>query len=95
MRLPNNASFIFDGTDGESIVQSLDLQGIAVSTGSACTSASNEASHVLIAMGLEPQRARGALRLTLGSENTMEDIERPLSSCAQYNILPIYSLLLV
>lgn len=78
-RLPNNASFAFEGIEGESILLSLDLFGIAASTGSACTSGSVEPSHVLLALGLPPEWSRGSLRLTLGKENTREDIEKVLS----------------
>ena len=56
----------------------LDLQGIAASSGSACTTASLEPSHVLVAMGVPEAYLRGSLRLTLGHENTMEDVERVL-----------------
>src|SRR5579884_1768117 len=78
-RLPNNASFAFEGVEGESILLSLDLYGIAASTGSACTSGSVEPSHVLVALGLSPAWQRGSLRLTLGKENTREDVEKVLS----------------
>jgi cysteine desulfurase len=78
-RLPNNASFAFEGVEGESILLSLDLYGIAASTGSACTSGSVEPSHVLVALGLPPAWVRGSLRLTLGKENTREDVEKVLS----------------
>src|SRR5579885_1439644 len=79
-RLPNNASFCFEGVEGESILLSLDLLGIAASTGSACTSGSAEPSHVLLAMGLPVELAHGSLRLTLGKENTEADIETVLSA---------------
>lgn len=78
-RLPNNASFCFDGVEGESILLSLDLQGIAASTGSACTSGSAEPSHVLLAMGLPVALAHGSLRLTLGKDNTDEDVDTVLA----------------
>lgn len=74
-RLPNNASFAFKGIEGESILLSLDLLGFAASTGSACTSGSVDPSHVLLALGFTADDARGSLRLTLGKENTTEDIE--------------------
>ena len=73
-RLANNASFIFEGIEGESILLSLDLLGFAASTGSACTSGSVEPSHVLLALGLPPEKARGSLRLTLGRENTEDEV---------------------
>jgi len=77
-RLPGNAHFIFEFIEGESLLISLDLEGIAGSSGSACTSGSLEPSHVLLAMGLPHELAHGSLRLTLGEENTEEDIERVL-----------------
>ncbi len=79
-RLPNNASFAFEGVEGESILLSLDLLGIAASTGSACTSGSVDPSHVLLAMGLPVELAHGSLRLTLGKDNTEEDVEAILSA---------------
>src|SRR2546421_870060 len=79
-RLPNNASFVFDGVEGESILLSLDLLGVAASTGSACTSGSVDPSHVLLAMGLPVELAHGSLRLTLGKDNTEEDVETILSA---------------
>jgi cysteine desulfurase len=74
-RLPNNASFCFEGVEGESILLNLDLHGIAASTGSACTSGSVDPSHVLLAMGYPPEWVRGSMRFTLGKENTAEEIE--------------------
>lgn len=79
-RLPNNASFCFEGVEGESILLGLDMLGIAASSGSACTSGSVEPSHVLVAMGLPLEWARGSLRLTFGKENTAEDVETVLSA---------------
>jgi cysteine desulfurase len=79
-RLPNNASFCFEGVEGESILLSLDLHGIAASTGSACTSGSVDPSHVLIAMGLPPEWLHGSLRLTLGKANTEDDVEAVLTT---------------
>src|SRR5258707_1513552 len=78
-RLPNNASFCFEGVEGESILLNLDLLGIAASTGSACTSGSVDPSHVLLAMGLPIELAHGSLRLTLGKNNTDEDVDTILS----------------
>lgn len=77
-RLPNNASFAFAHADGEALLMALDSEGIAASIGSACTSGTLEISHVLRAMGLEDEMAMGSLRLTLGLENTAEEIERVL-----------------
>lgn len=73
-RLPNNASFCFEFVEGEAILLSLDFEGIAASSGSACTSASLEPSHVLLAMGIPEEIARGSVRFTLGWDNTEEDI---------------------
>jgi len=77
-RLPNNVNISVDSVEGESMLLSLDLEGIAASTGSACSSASLEPSHVLLALGLPPEQAHGSLRLTLGRENTEADVERVL-----------------
>ncbi len=73
-RLPNNASFCFKYVEGESILLSLDMLGIAGSSGSACTSAAIEPSHVLTAMGIPIELAHGSLRLTTGLENREEDM---------------------
>ena len=73
-RLPNSASFVIDGVEGGDLVAALDLEGIAASTGSACTTGSAEHSHVLLAMGLEPEVAHGSLRLTLGRGNDEDDV---------------------
>lgn len=78
-RLANNASFVFEFIEGESILLNLDLNGVAGSSGSACTSASLEPSHVLLSCGLPHEIAHGSLRLTLGKENTDEDVEYVLS----------------
>lgn len=74
-RLPGNASFIFDYIEGEGILLSLDMAGIAGSSGSACTSGSLDPSHVLLAIGLPQGRAHGSLRLTIGRDTTEEDID--------------------
>ncbi len=74
-RLPNSASFAFEYVEGEAVLLQLDLLGIAASSGSACTTASLEPSHVLVAMGVPERYLRGSLRLTLGHENTMADVE--------------------
>ena len=78
-RLPNNASFVFAGVEGESILLSLDLAGVAASSGSACTTGEEQASHVLTAMGVRPEVAHGSLRLTLGNENSEEDVDYVIS----------------
>jgi cysteine desulfurase len=79
LRLPNSASFVFEFIEGESILLNLDLNGVAGSSGSACTSASLEPSHVLLSCGLRHEIAHGSLRLTLGNENTVEDVDYVLS----------------
>lgn len=75
MRLPNHVNFSFEFIEGEALLLSLDLQGVAGSSGSACTSGSIEPSHVLLAMGIPPEVAHGSLRLTLGKDNTGEDVD--------------------
>ena len=75
-RLPNNVNFSFDGVEGESILLGLDLQGIAASSGSACSSGSLEPSHVLLALGQTADTARGSLRITLGKHNTDAEVDR-------------------
>lgn len=74
-RLPNNVNVAFRYVEGESILLMLDALGVAASTGSACTSASLEPSHVLTSCGLPPEHAHGSLRLTLGHRNTEEDVD--------------------
>lgn len=75
-RLPNNANFSFRGAEGEAMVIALDQKGIAVSTGSACSSKSLEPSHVLLALGLSEEEAHGSLRITLGRQTTEKEIEK-------------------
>jgi len=74
-RLPNNASFCVPGTDGESLIVALDLEGFAVSSGSACTSGETEPSHVLLALGLDREVAKGSLRVTVGRSTTEADVD--------------------
>lgn len=74
-RLPGNVNFCFEGIEGESLLLLLDARGIEASSGSACTSGSLDPSHVLLAIGLPHEVAHGSLRLTLSSENTMEEVE--------------------
>jgi len=78
-RLPHVASFCFEGVDGEALLLQLDVQGIAAASGSACASATLEPSHVLSAMHVPPALAEGNLRLSLGIENTDEDVDYVLS----------------
>ena len=77
-RVANNVNVSFEGVDGEPILLGLDFAGILGSSGSACSSASLEPSHVLLAIGLNAEEARGSLRLTLGLNNTEEEIEKTL-----------------
>ena len=77
-RLPNSASFVIEGIEGESLLLNLDLIGIAASSGSACTSGDIEPSHVLTAMGYSASEARGSLRLTLGHSTEEADIQKVL-----------------
>ena len=74
-RLPGLLSIVARDTDGESVALSLDLEGIACSVGSACTTGSTETSHVLAAMGYPAEEARGALRLSLGRRTSDEEID--------------------
>lgn len=74
-RLAGNANFCFQFIEGESLVIMLDMEGICASAGSACSAGQKDASHVLLALGLPKEVARGSLRLTIGAENTMEEID--------------------
>ena len=78
-RLPNNVNFSFEQVEGEPILLGLDMAGIAASSGSACSSGSLEPSHVLLALGQPADLARGSLRLTLGKDNTEEEVDYVLS----------------
>ena len=74
-RLPGTASFVFEGVEGEALLLHLDAKGICASSGSACSSASLDPSHVLLAIGLPHEVAHGSLRLSLDEENTDEDVD--------------------
>lgn len=74
-RLPNNANVRFSYIEGESLILSLDMEGVACSSGSACTSKTLEPSHVLLATGLKHEEAHGSLLFTLGKQNTEEDVD--------------------
>ena len=78
-RLPNNCNISFDKIDGEALLLRLDLAGIAASSGSACTAGSQEISHVLKAIGLTDQEAKGSLRLTTGTGNTEAEIDEAVT----------------
>ncbi len=81
-RLPNNVNFCFSGVEGEPVLLGLDLAGVAASSGSACTAGSLEPSHVLLALGLHPDVARSSLRLTLGPDNTEEEVDYVVETLA-------------
>ena len=78
-RVPNTANIHFDHIDGEALVIALDLKGVAVSTGAACSSGAIEPSHVLVAMGLRPDQARASIRFSLGKQTVAEDIDFALA----------------
>jgi cysteine desulfurase len=81
-RVPNTSNIYFDGLEGEALVISLDLKGYAVSSGSACSSGAVEPSHVLLAMGLTPERARASLRFSLGASNNEEQVDGLIEAVA-------------
>jgi cysteine desulfurase len=74
-RVPNTTNTYFDYIEGEALVIALDLKGLAISTGAACSSGAIEPSHVLTAMGMSPERARASIRFSLGKQNTSEEVE--------------------
>ena len=78
-RVPTTTNLTFDCIEGEALVIALDLKGLAVSTGAACSSGAIEPSHVLTAMGLPPERARASLRFSLGKQNTAEEADFAIS----------------
>ena len=82
-RLPNNVNVSFAGVEGEPILLGLDMAGVAASSGSACTAGSLEPSHVLLATGQHPDLARGSLRLTLGPENTDDEVDYVLDTVVE------------
>jgi len=95
-RVPNTTNIHFDGIEGEALVIALDLKGLAVSTGAACSSGAIEPSHVLTAMGLPPETARASLRFSLGKQSTPEDVEFALSLVPQTvtrlrDLSPVYN----
>jgi len=77
-RLANNLNLSVEHVEGESLIMALDLEGVAASSGSACSSGSGETSHVLRALGVPPDKARGSLRLTLGRFTTLEECDRTI-----------------
>jgi cysteine desulfurase len=95
-RVPNTANIYFDQIEGESMVIALDLKGLAVSAGAACSSGAVEASHVLTAMGLGRDRGHASVRFSLGKQNTVEDIELALALVPETvarlrELSPVYS----
>ena len=96
LRVPNTTNVYFDGIEGEALVIALDLKGLAVSTGAACSSGALEPSHVLTAMGLRPERAKASIRFSLGKQSTPEDIDFALSLIPETvgrlrDLSPVYS----
>ena len=94
-RIPSNADFSFEYIEGESILFSLDLAGIAVSSGSACSSGSLEPSHVLIAIGVDVALSHGSIRFSFGKENTMEEVDYTVDRLKEIvsrlrNMSPLY-----
>lgn len=83
LRIPNTSFFAFPNIDGETLVIALDKAGFAVASGSACSSDSDEPSHVLLAMGVDEDLARGAVRVSFGMQNTTEQVNRFLSALEQ------------
>ncbi len=95
-RVPNTSNIYFDYIEGEALIIALDLKGLAVSTGAACSSGAIEPSHVLTAMGLRPDRARASIRFSLGKQNTAEDIDFaielvPASVARLRELSPLYN----
>jgi len=95
-RVPNTSNIYFDYTEGEPLIISLDLKGLAVSTGAACSSGAIEPSHVLTAMGLRSDRARASIRFSLGKQNTAEDVDFavrlvPTSVARLRELSPLYN----
>ena len=95
-RVPNTSNIYFEYIEGEALIIALDLKGLAVSTGAACSSGAIEPSHVLTAMGLRPDRARASIRFSLGKQNTAEDVEFaielvPASVARLRELSPLYN----
>jgi cysteine desulfurase len=95
-RVPNTSNIYFDYIEGEALIIALDLKGLAVSTGAACSSGAIEPSHVLTAMGLRPDRARASIRFSLGKQNAAEDVDLavqlvPASLARLRELSPLYN----
>lgn len=82
-RLPNTSNLSFDGVNGQLLAIHLDMAGVAVSTGSACSSQSDEPSRILLALGRSPEQARESIRISLGFENTLEEIQYAMEALRQ------------
>jgi cysteine desulfurase len=82
-RLPNNLNVAIPGVQGETVLLGLDLQGVAASAGSACTTGNSEPSHVLRAMGLPEERCRASLRFSVGRDNTVDEIDEAVEALAE------------
>jgi cysteine desulfurase len=82
-RLPNNVNLSFPGIEGETLLLSLDMLGIAASSGSACSTGSTEPSHVLTAIGLSPEVARGSLRLTVGKDTDVKQVDHAATAIVE------------
>jgi len=80
LRIPNTSFFAFANIDGETLVTALDKKGFAVASGSACSSDSDKPSHVLLAMGVDEDLARGAVRVSFGANNTLEQVQHFLAT---------------
>jgi cysteine desulfurase len=83
LRIPNTTNLSFESVDGESIVLGLDLHGICISTGSACSTGEPAPSHVLLAMGLSPNQAQGSIRISLGKATWEEDIDAAIQALSE------------
>ena len=95
-RVPNTTNIYFDAIEGESLVIALDLKGLAVSSGAACSSGASEPSHVLTAMGLRSERARASIRFSLGKQNTSDEVDFALNLIAKTverlrDLSPVYT----
>jgi cysteine desulfurase len=80
---PNTTNIYFDGLEGEALLIALDLKGFAVSSGAACSSGAVEPSHVLLAIGMDRERARASLRFSLGRSNTAEQVDALIDAVAE------------
>src|SRR5262249_17227299 len=86
-RVPNTVQFALHGYDGEALLMQLDRKGVGVSSGSACASGKGEPSHVLLGMGIPRDTAKGAIRVSLGKDNTTAEVDQFLA--ALKSLLPV------